>query len=109
MTDGLKPLSIRNAGDCFSITWSDGAAGTIPFARLRKECPCATCNDERGKPADPFRVLTEREIQAGPPRPVKMAPRGYYAYHIVWNDGHDTGIYSLEMLRSLTDFTPVTA
>ena len=26
---------------------------------------------------------------------------GRYAYKIVWSDGHDTGIYTLEHLRSL--------
>jgi DUF971 family protein len=26
---------------------------------------------------------------------------GRYAYHIVWSDGHDTGIYTLKMLREM--------
>jgi DUF971 family protein len=26
---------------------------------------------------------------------------GRYAYKIAWNDGHDTGIYTLQYLRSL--------
>ena len=30
-----------------------------------------------------------------------IAPVGRYAYHIVWSDGHDTGIYTLKMLREL--------
>jgi DUF971 family protein len=30
-----------------------------------------------------------------------MTPVGYYAYKITWNDGHDTGIYTLENLRQL--------
>jgi DUF971 family protein len=30
-----------------------------------------------------------------------MSPVGQYAYQIAWNDGHDTGIYTLEALRRL--------
>ena len=30
-----------------------------------------------------------------------IAPVGRYAYHIVWSDGHDTGIFTLEHLREL--------
>ncbi len=30
-----------------------------------------------------------------------MPAVGRYAYKIVWNDGHETGIYTLEYLRSL--------
>ena len=52
--------------------------------------------------ADPFRVLSPKELEAGPPAPVQMAPRGYYAYQIVWNDGHDTGIYSIDLLRQIS-------
>jgi DUF971 family protein len=26
---------------------------------------------------------------------------GRYAYHIVWSDGHDTGIYTLKGLREM--------
>ncbi len=32
-----------------------------------------------------------------------MAPVGYYAYQIKWNDGHDTGIYPLALLRELSE------
>src|SRR5205814_28476 len=69
---------------------------------LRKNCPCASCLEERSKPADPFRVLTPEEVAAGAPQPVAMRPVGHYAYQITWNDGHDTGIYTLEQLRALS-------
>jgi DUF971 family protein len=28
---------------------------------------------------------------------------GYYAYKIVWSDGHDTGLYTMENLRALCE------
>jgi DUF971 family protein len=35
-----------------------------------------------------------------------MRPVGNYAYSISFSDGHDTGIFTLELLRSLG--TPIT-
>lgn len=105
MNEGpLKPLKLRRAGDDqLVIDWSDGRRGSISWRKLRQECPCATCREERQKPADPFRILSPREVEAGAPRPTAMTPVGHYAYKIVWNDGHDAGIYTIENLRELCD------
>ncbi|MBX7103009.1 MAG: DUF971 domain-containing protein [Gemmataceae bacterium] len=102
----IRPVRVRREGDeRLQIDWSDGVSGSVTWASLRTNCPCANCREERQKPADPFRILSERELQAGPPRPVSMSPVGYYAYKIVWNDGHDAGIYTIENLRELTSRT----
>lgn len=106
MTTGgepLKPLSLRREGDGLRIDWNDGASTVVSWRTLRTNCPCATCNEERVKPADPFRVLSAQEAAAGPPTPTGMKPLGHYAYQIAWNDGHDTGIYPIELLRSLSE------
>ena len=99
--DELRPLSLKREGDGLRIDWSDGAATFAPWRTLRSNCPCAGCIEERAKPADPFKVLSAREVAAGPPAPVAMKPVGRYAYQITWNDGHDTGIFTLEALRKL--------
>jgi DUF971 family protein len=98
-----KPLSLRREGDGLAIDWADGIRTFVGFQKLRKSCPCASCREEREKPADPFKLVSERELLAGSPTPSKMLPRGHYAYQIVWNDGHDAGIYTLELLRELSD------
>ena len=63
----------------------------------------ASCNEDRQKPPDPFKLVSDKELAAGAPQPARMVPRGHYAYQIVWNDGHDAGIYTLELLRHLID------
>jgi DUF971 family protein len=98
----LKPLALRREGDGLRIDWSDGVSTFATWRHLRKNCPCAGCQEERAKPPDPLRVLTPQEAAAGPPAPVAMRPVGHYAYQITWNDTHDTGIYTLETLRSLS-------
>ena len=97
----FKPLSLKREGEGLRIEWSDGASTFAAWRALRNACPCATCNDERNKPANPFRVLSEKEVAAGPPAPVSMKAVGSYAYQIQWNDGHSTGIYTLDALRQL--------
>jgi DUF971 family protein len=99
----LKPLSLRREGDGLAIDWNDGVKTFVTWAYLRKQCPCASCVDLREKPADPFKLLSPQELAVGAPSPVAMHPKGHYAYQIVWNDGHDTGIYSLPLLRELSE------
>ncbi len=103
MAGELRPLSLKREGDGLRIEWSDGASTHASFRHLRANCPCAGCIEERAKPADPFKVLTPQEVAAGAPRPVAMTPVGHYAYRIAWNDGHDSGIYTVENLRKLSE------
>jgi len=102
----LKPLNVRRVGDGLTIEWNDGVRTHASWRTLRDKCPCATCLDKTEKPPDPFRILSDKEIAAGAPVPVQMNARGHYAYQIVWNDGHDTGIYSLDYLRQISNPVP---
>ncbi len=97
----VKPVALRREGDGLRIDWDDGVSTFATWRHLRKNCPCASCIDDRAKPPDPFKLLSAAEVAAGAPTPVAMKPIGHYAYQIAWNDGHDTGIYTLETLRSL--------
>ena len=98
----FTPSALRREGDGLAIDWSDGVRTFVTWRTLRHQCPCATCNEERQKPPDPFKLVSDEQLAAGAPIPVKMQPRGHYAYQIVWNDGHDAGIFTLEMLRNLS-------
>lgn len=101
MPDELRPFSLKRDGDALRVEWSDGVTTLASWQKLRSNCPCAGCLEERAKPPDPFKVLSAKELAAGAPAPVAMKPVGRYAYQIVWNDGHDSGIYTLEALRKL--------
>lgn len=99
----LRPTALRKEGeDRLVIEWNDGHRSVYAWKHLRDHCPCAGCREEHGRPPDPFRVLTPAELAPRPPlAPVAVAPVGNYAYKITWNDGHDTGIFTLENLRAL--------
>jgi DUF971 family protein len=96
------PTSLgRDGPDHLLIVWSDGLRARLTWRALRAACPCAGCREERDKPPDPFRILKPSEL--APLAPVGMPRVGRYAYKIVWSDGHDTGIYTLEQLRHLSE------
>ena len=99
MTEPVKPLAVRRDGDRLMIDWSDGVRCFYSWPHLRNNCPCAGCREEREKPPDPFRILKPSDLV--PLAPASMPRVGRYAYKIVWSDGHDTGIYTLEHLRAL--------
>src|SRR5438093_9769125 len=102
MAEAVRPLNIRREGnDLLVIDWSDGVRTTATWQHLRRHCPCAGCREEREKPPDPFKILKPEQLK--PLAPVAMAPVGRYAYKITWSDGHDTGIFTLEHLRSLCE------
>jgi DUF971 family protein len=102
MPQTTRPVALKKEGDDrLLIDWSDGHRSVHTWKTLRAECPCAGCREERDKPPDPFRVLKPAEL--APLRPVRIEPVGYYAYRIVWSDGHDAGLFTLEHLRRLCE------
>ena len=98
-----RPTNLELAeGTKLVITWSDGVVREITFGELRKACPCASCREQRKSPPQPPGGL--QVISMAEARPLKiqaMKPVGNYAYNIEFSDGHDSGIYTLELLREL--------
>lgn len=100
MAEHPRPVKLSRDGDEFLvIDWSDGQRTRSRWTDLRTRCPCAGCREEREQPPDPFKILKPNELV--PLKPVRIEPVGTYAYRIVWSDGHDAGLYTLENLRAL--------
>jgi DUF971 family protein len=92
-------ITIDSPNGVLKIAWKDGAACEIPLPLVRKSCPCAQCNEERNKPQDPLRHFTP--AQMGTAKVTSAELVGLYALKIRWQDGHDTGIYSWDLLARL--------
>jgi len=94
-------LSLTPAGR-LRIQWSDGQPREYSVRELRDRCPCATCREKRSQPPPPLTSLTVLSpAELRPLTLLDMKPVGNYAYSITFSDGHDTGIYTLELLREL--------
>jgi DUF971 family protein len=74
------------------IQWDDGHSGDYPCAHLRGYCPCALCQGHGGH---------IKFVEGVPSGLSEITPVGNYAIQFAWEDGHSTGIYTFEYLRSL--------
>jgi len=94
-------LDIRRS-EGISIRWSDGTAGRVTVAALRRSCPCATCRALREAQAVSPLVVLQRPPDERKALTIEHAEiAGNYALRIRWADGHDTGIYDYELLHRL--------
>lgn len=108
----LVPVHLEKTDDrCLLIKWSDEWVQTVSFRRLRDSCQCAVCKQKRLEPtnesssgdkklSNSLPVLSMAETR--PLDITQMHPVGNYAYSIHFSDGHNTGIYPFELLRSLS-------
>jgi DUF971 family protein len=117
-----KPASVKvhvSSGAGIDIIWADNHASHYDFIYLREECPCAMCNDERQKKAAGQQkdMRLKKENPALGAAPVVSSPLlpmfkpkltakaahavGNYALQIDFNDGHMTGIFSFDFLRTI--------
>lgn len=83
------------------ITWSDGTRAVYSPRLLRDACPCATCREQRGRPAPAALLPVLAAAELVPLTVTAMRPVGQYAYGIDFSDGHSSGIYTLDYLREL--------
>ena len=105
----IDPQSVHvnlTAGTGVDIEWKDGHRSHYSFVFLRDACPCALCDDERGKdgrqPGDPKAVKPGELLIFKPAaKPASAEGVGKYAIKFHWNDGHDLGIYSWQFLRDV--------
>jgi len=105
-----KPASVKihvSSGAGVDIGWADGHASHFDFVYLRDHCPCATCNDERVKKdsmaesSPGFASSTALPMFKPKPKAHSAQAVGQYAIQISFSDGHSTGIYSYDLLRSI--------
>jgi DUF971 family protein len=80
------------------VTWSDGHRSVYEFEYLRWRCPCAACQGEMGVPGALAKVTELRPDQT---QMAEMRAVGRYAIQPLWQDGHDTGLYDLRLLRRM--------
>ena len=103
MTIHPRDVQALRAEQILQIEWG-GSATRLGFWRLRTECQCAGCVDERTgqRTLDPESVPADISIE-------RMELVGNYALRVRWSDGHDTGLYTWERLRDLSAADPTSS
>ena len=104
------PTSIRRLEkDGLEITWPDGKNHIVSCKMLRSNCPCAVCRMERGDsghdaPLTPVKKPSLKIIEHSSEESLTLTQIwaiGNYALGLKWGDGHDSGIYTFDLLKSL--------
>ena len=87
-------LKVKRAARRLDIQFDDGSSFSLPAEYLRVMTPSA---EDRGHGAGPGRlVFGKQEVGIADLKPI-----GRYAVRIVFDDGHDTGLYSWDELHRL--------
>ena len=89
-------IRLHRKARLLEVAWSDGTRHTLPCEYLRVFSPSAELRGH-GLP-EPMLVGGKREVNIA-----RVEPVGRYAVRLVFDDGHDTGIYSWDILRSLAE------
>ena len=93
------PSRIEVIGNTLSLQWDNGEDSYLDASLLRSESPSA---DNKGE-TDIFGQVSGGQANREFPdiEIIKVNPVGNYAIRIIFSDGHSTGIFSWEYLRSL--------
>ncbi len=92
----MKPTQLTFSQDrkTLSVTFEDGTAFALPAEYLRVESPSA---EVRGHGSEERKIVPAKASVR-----IKSAePTGNYAVRLIFDDGHDTGIYTWAYLAEL--------
>lgn len=95
----IKLANLAIIGNEVALAWEDGGETYLDFEKLRKGCPCAACQGEpdvTGRVIVPKVIHSEKSFEL-----IRHEIVGGYALQFFWGDGHNTGIYSFDLLRRL--------
>lgn len=101
----VRPTAITlnkkdKANSFLEIEWNDDTTCQYPLSHLREACPCVECRG--GHQYMGMKYAPDNLLSLTPARSydvLEILPVGNYAIQPVWDDGHDTGIYTWEYLH----------
>lgn len=87
-------LRLRRASRVLEVAYADGTRFELPFEYLRVYSPSAEVRGHGG--GEPVLVPGKRNVGVE-----KVEPVGQYAVRLTFSDGHNTGLYSWDVLEEL--------
>ena len=89
-------LRVNSARDMLSVLFDDGVRAVLGAQKLRVQSPSAEVRGHGGERPPP--VTGKENVKI-----LRLEPVGNYAVRIVFDDGHDSGLYSWNYLKELAD------
>lgn len=95
----MQPKQIKRISpNELRFVWDDGRESVFTTDFLRMHCPCATClheqEENRRQGLFSLPIANQTELRS-------LELSGRNAIVITWGDGHKTGIYTWEYLKTL--------
>jgi len=87
-------IRLRRASRVLEVSFADGSRFELPFEYLRVHSPSAEVKGHG--PGQEVLVLGKEQVGIAAIEPV-----GQYAVKLVFDDGHDTGLYTWKYLHQL--------
>ena len=92
--DYPSEISNDRTGRVLTIVWQDGVQQRWPHAQLRAHCKCTQCQSRRLLGVAPDTASDEARVD-------QLEVVGNYGLQLIFNDGHERGIYPWPYLRAL--------
>jgi DUF971 family protein len=101
MSDPPSTIRAHQADQRLELAWEGRPPTLVPYHHLRTQCPCASCRDEwtGERLLDPATIRPDLKLEG-------MEPVGNYAVRLAWNDGHGSGLYTWDLLKTLAEGHP---
>ena len=103
----LRPRSIKldKQRQILVVDWHDGSSAEYSWNSLRDACPCAQCRNEYSaeNTSTTDMVFNLNPVKSFSLDLVELA--GNYALKLYWSDGHNSGIYGWEYLKTIDSST----
>ena len=94
MTEKPTAIRLRKQSRVLELDYADGESYALSWEFLRVHSPSAEVRGHHPSQAVLQHGKKDVEISA-------VKPVGHYALQLVFNDGHDTGLYGWDYLREL--------
>jgi len=89
-------IKLHRKSRVLELGYADGASYSLPLEYLRVYSPSAEVRGHDG--GEPMLVPGKRNIGIR-----RIEPVGRYAVRLVFDDGHDSGLYSWDVLQELAE------
>ena len=102
MSDNVSIENYEVVNNLLLLSFNDHTEAIINLKDLRQRCPCASCEGEKDALGNlykgPEQKLNENSFLVSGVQPV-----GYYGLRTFWKDVHNTGIFTVKILKQLSD------
>lgn len=90
----VEQITLRRQSRVLELRFADGTAYALPFEYLRVHSPSAEVQGHG--PGEGVLVTGKADVQI-----LRVEPVGQYAVRLVFDDGHDSGLYTWKYLHQL--------